>query len=234
MRENQTTSRQPNLILTGFMGTGKSSVGRLLARLWHRPFLDTDKEIERRTRRKIKDIFAEDGEVFFRNLERQCVDEWLPESGAIIATGGGILTSSGMREKTAFPRDCHHSFRIAGNDLCKNPKRKSSAFANGRPDRTNSGITCRPGKRLSARGNRRAYGRTNNVGTCTEHHPYLPPGNAGNTRCRTKVTGTSFRVCPSSGTNPAPPQKKNVSARQSRFLAKRTGNMAPYPSRALE
>ncbi|MBQ7331667.1 MAG: shikimate kinase [Opitutales bacterium] len=99
MRENQTTSRQPNLILTGFMGTGKSSVGRLLARLWHRPFLDTDKEIERRTRRKIKDIFAEDGEVFFRNLERQCVDEWLPESGAIIATGGGILTSSGMREK---------------------------------------------------------------------------------------------------------------------------------------
>lgn len=99
MRENKTVPKQPNLILTGFMGTGKSSVGRLLARLWRRPFLDTDKEIERRTRRKIKDIFAEDGEAFFRDLEKRCVDEWLPDSGAIIATGGGILTSSGMREK---------------------------------------------------------------------------------------------------------------------------------------
>lgn len=99
MRENKIAAEQPNLILTGFMGTGKSSVGRLLARLWHRPFLDTDKEIERRTHRKIKDIFAEDGEAFFRELERRCVEEWLPDSGAVIATGGGILTSSGMREK---------------------------------------------------------------------------------------------------------------------------------------
>lgn len=99
MRANKTSAPKPNLILTGFMGTGKSSVGRLLARLWHRPFLDTDKEIERRTHRKIKDIFAEDGEAFFRELERRCVEEWLPESGAIIATGGGILTSSGMHEK---------------------------------------------------------------------------------------------------------------------------------------
>ena len=81
------------------MGTGKSSVGRLLAHLWRRPFLDTDKEIERRTRRKIKDIFAEDGEKYFRELECRCVEEWLPESGAIIATGGGILTSPGMHEK---------------------------------------------------------------------------------------------------------------------------------------
>ena len=99
MRENKTAAQQPNLILTGLMGTGKSSVGRLLAHLWRRPFLDTDKEIERRTRRKIKNIFAEDGESFFRELEIRCVDEWLPESGAIIATGGGILTSKGMREK---------------------------------------------------------------------------------------------------------------------------------------
>lgn len=99
MRENRTAATQPNLILTGFMGTGKSSVGRLLAHLWRRPFLDTDREIERRTHRKIKNIFAEDGEAFFRDLECRCVDEWLPESGAIIATGGGILTSPGMREK---------------------------------------------------------------------------------------------------------------------------------------
>lgn len=99
MHEKKPTSELPNLILTGFMGTGKSSVGRLLAQLWHRPFLDTDKEIERRTGRKIKRIFAEDGEAAFRELERRCVDEWLPKSGAVIATGGGILTSPGMCEK---------------------------------------------------------------------------------------------------------------------------------------
>ncbi len=99
MRERDTAAKPPNLILTGFMGTGKSSVGRMIAHLCRRPFIDTDKEIEKRTRRKIKDIFAADGEAAFRELERRCVAEWLPESGAVIATGGGILTSPGMREE---------------------------------------------------------------------------------------------------------------------------------------
>lgn len=97
-QERETPSTQPNLILTGFMGTGKSSVGRLLARRLKRPFVDTDKEIEKRVRRKIKDIFAEEGEAAFRALERRCVEEWLPEAGAVVATGGGILTSPGMSE----------------------------------------------------------------------------------------------------------------------------------------
>lgn len=99
MQKRDTTEKQPNLILTGFMGTGKSSVGRLIAHLCHRPFFDTDKEIERRTHRKIKEIFAEEGEAAFRELERRCVEEWLPSGGAIIATGGGILTSEGMTER---------------------------------------------------------------------------------------------------------------------------------------
>lgn len=99
MQTRETSAELPNLILTGFMGTGKSSVGRLLARLWRRPFIDTDREIEKRSGRKIKEIFATDGEQAFRLLEQQCVAEWLPESGAIIATGGGILTSPGMSEK---------------------------------------------------------------------------------------------------------------------------------------
>ena len=97
-QERETPSTQPNLILTGFMGTGKSSVGRLLARRLKRPFVDTDKEIEKRVRRKIKDIFAEEGEAAFRALERRCVEEWLPEAGAVVATGGGILTSPGISE----------------------------------------------------------------------------------------------------------------------------------------
>lgn len=99
MQMRETETKSPNLILTGFMGTGKSSVGRLIARFCRRPFIDTDKEIEKRTHRKIKDIFATDGEAGFRALERRCVTEWLPESGAVIATGGGILTSPGMSEE---------------------------------------------------------------------------------------------------------------------------------------
>lgn len=103
MQTRKTSAELPNLILTGFMGTGKSSVGRLLARSWRRPFIDTDREIEKRSGRKIKEIFATDGEAAFRRLEQQCVAEWLPKSGAIIATGGGILTSPGMCEKL---REC--------------------------------------------------------------------------------------------------------------------------------
>lgn len=99
MRKCEAETTSPNLILTGFMGTGKSSVGRLIAHVCRRPFIDTDKEIEKRTHRKIKDIFATDGEAAFRALERRCVAEWLPESGAVIATGGGILTSPGMCEE---------------------------------------------------------------------------------------------------------------------------------------
>lgn len=81
------------------MGTGKTSVGHLLARTLRRPFFDTDREIERREARKIKEIFAADGEPAFRALERRCVEEWMPAAGAVVATGGGILTSPGMREK---------------------------------------------------------------------------------------------------------------------------------------
>lgn len=89
----------PNLILTGFMGTGKTSVGHVLAHALKRPFFDTDREIERRENRKIKEIFAAQGEAAFRALEQKCVDEWLPDAGAVISTGGGILTSPGMCEK---------------------------------------------------------------------------------------------------------------------------------------
>lgn len=99
MREEKTVSKPPNLILTGFMGTGKTTVGRLLARTLHLQFFDTDSEIEKRTGKAIKEIFAQEGEAAFRALEQRCADEWLPEFGAVIATGGGILTSAGMGEK---------------------------------------------------------------------------------------------------------------------------------------
>lgn len=87
---------RPNLILTGFMGTGKSSIGRLIAQVWGYKFCDTDKIIQQKTGRTIPDIFKTDGEVAFRELERQCVAEWLPKSGSVISTGGGIVTIPGI------------------------------------------------------------------------------------------------------------------------------------------
>lgn len=90
------SAKRPNLILTGFMGTGKSALGRLIAHTYGYCFCDTDKIIQQKTGRSIPEIFATDGEAAFRDLEKQCVAEWLPESGAVISTGGGIVTIPGM------------------------------------------------------------------------------------------------------------------------------------------
>lgn len=79
-----------NIALIGFMGTGKSSVGRLLAHLLHFQFVDTDDLIEARAGKRITEIFAEDGEPAFRELERQVVAELSALKEAVIATGGGL------------------------------------------------------------------------------------------------------------------------------------------------
>lgn len=87
---------QPNLLLVGFMGTGKSTLGRLLARRWHRPFVDTDEVVERLAGKPIPEIFAQEGEAAFRALERQVVESHLPPAGAVIACGGGLVVPEGM------------------------------------------------------------------------------------------------------------------------------------------
>jgi len=79
-----------NIVLLGFMGTGKSIVGRRLAVELKYRFIDTDHFIEKRTQRRIPDIFAEDGETVFRDLEAQAVLEVAAWSGYVIATGGGV------------------------------------------------------------------------------------------------------------------------------------------------
>jgi len=81
-----------NLVLIGFMGTGKTSVGRLLAEQLRFEFLDTDELIQSRTGRTINDIFAQDGEPAFRELERQVVDELATRQQTVISTGGGLPT----------------------------------------------------------------------------------------------------------------------------------------------
>ena len=80
-----------NIILVGFMGTGKSTIGRKLAERLGRRHLDMDDAIEERAGKKIADIFAEDGEAAFRNLERAMVQELAGQDALVIAPGGGIV-----------------------------------------------------------------------------------------------------------------------------------------------
>jgi shikimate kinase len=80
-----------NLALVGFMGTGKSATGRLLADRLQQPFLDMDAELERREGRTIPEIFRDSGEAHFRALERALVRELADAPGHVIACGGGVV-----------------------------------------------------------------------------------------------------------------------------------------------
>ena len=81
-----------NIVLIGFMGTGKSTVGRMLARQLQFRFLDTDKLVEERAHMKIPEIFAQHGEADFRNREIGVLESLRDLRRHIIATGGGIVT----------------------------------------------------------------------------------------------------------------------------------------------
>ena len=87
------TRRPVNLALIGFMGTGKTSVGRLAAEQLHFDYLDTDEMIQSRTGRTITDIFEKDGEPAFRKLEQQLVSELAARKRTVISTGGGLPTN---------------------------------------------------------------------------------------------------------------------------------------------
>ena len=80
-----------NVILTGFMGTGKTSLGKVLATKLGRPFVDIDKKIEDEARMSIPKIFETFGEEHFRKLERIAVKELSERRGLVIATGGGTI-----------------------------------------------------------------------------------------------------------------------------------------------
>jgi len=85
-----------NLYLVGFMGTGKSTVGRQVARRMNFKFIDSDHEIERVRGKSISAIFAEDGEPAFRQLERDFVERGHPADGCVVACGGGLIVPPGM------------------------------------------------------------------------------------------------------------------------------------------
>ncbi len=80
-----------NIVLVGFMGTGKTRVGKALAVRLDMKFVDMDDVIVEREGRSIPDVFSQDGEAYFRDLERKLVQELSAEIGLVIATGGGIV-----------------------------------------------------------------------------------------------------------------------------------------------
>ena len=86
--------RIENISLIGFMGTGKSSVGRLVATQLHFNFIDTDELIESRVGRSIAEIFAQAGETGFRSIEKQVVADLARMERTVFATGGGLAAQT--------------------------------------------------------------------------------------------------------------------------------------------
>ena len=88
-----------NLVLIGMMGSGKSTISRLLSDVTKQNLIDTDKLIEKETKLAIKEIFHKKGENFFRKIEEKIVLNSLKLSNSIISIGGGAFLNDKIREK---------------------------------------------------------------------------------------------------------------------------------------
>ena len=88
-----------NIFLVGPMGSGKSSLGKKLAKSLDKKFIDTDKEIEKNENKTINEIFENNGEKYFREKEKEFLVNIPNNLNMIIATGGGIVTNQENREK---------------------------------------------------------------------------------------------------------------------------------------
>jgi shikimate kinase len=93
-----------HLVLVGLSGTGKTSVGRRIAALLGVPFVDADEEIEERSGRTVRGIFAADGEAVFRELEANVMVDLLDSSEpSVIAAGGGAVVTESTRKLLCQP-----------------------------------------------------------------------------------------------------------------------------------
>jgi shikimate kinase len=120
------------LVLIGYRGTGKSTVGRILAERSGRRLVDCDREIEARSGRSIRSIFAESGEPSFRDWEERTLAELTAEApGAILATGGGAVLRESNRWRlrdfgfvawlTADPGELARRLEADGAGLAERP-----------------------------------------------------------------------------------------------------------------
>ncbi len=103
-----------NIVITGFMGTGKTVVGKAIAQRLGRPFIDMDSAIEQWAGKPIPRVFAEDGEDRFRQMEAALCEKLSEQQGLVIATGGGALVNPACREQmvangTVVCLACHPS-----------------------------------------------------------------------------------------------------------------------------
>jgi len=88
-----------NLVLTGMMGVGKSTIGKKLAKKLRLKFIDIDKIIEKKENKTIKEIFEKKSENYFRKIEKKTTLEMLKKNGLVIALGGGAFINSTIRKE---------------------------------------------------------------------------------------------------------------------------------------
>jgi shikimate kinase len=97
-REDEALRLERTIVLVGMMGAGKTAVGKALAARLAVPFLDSDAEIEQAANMSIAEIFARDGEAFFRDRETQVIDRLLEGERGILSTGGGAFLAERNRK----------------------------------------------------------------------------------------------------------------------------------------
>ena len=96
------------IIIGGFMGSGKSSVARKLNNLYGYSFIDLDQEIERKEGKKISDIFIEDGESHFRQIENNLLSDLLDGESEVVALEGGTLSNSFLLDLVLSYKNCFY------------------------------------------------------------------------------------------------------------------------------
>ncbi|MDF1874382.1 shikimate kinase [Sulfurimonas sp. SAG-AH-194-I05] len=89
-----------NIVLIGFMGSGKTSVGKVLSRQLFKKFMDVDSIIEAEQKSSVREIFEKKGEKYFRTLEQKCINTLTKKTGQVIATGGGLPIYSSLSAKS--------------------------------------------------------------------------------------------------------------------------------------
>ena len=119
-----------NLVFLGMMGSGKSSIGLLVAKKLKLNFVDIDNEIEKELGKKITDIFEENGEDFFRKIEEKITLKELKKNSSIISLGGGAFTNRNIRKEVLKN---HLSFWLNWNskillERIKNSKKRPIAI----------------------------------------------------------------------------------------------------------
>ena len=87
----ESCNHMKNIVLVGFMGTGKTAVAKRLAHELKMKYIATDDIIEKREKKPVNDIFANDGEPYFRKVEKEVVENVSSMSGVVVATGGGVV-----------------------------------------------------------------------------------------------------------------------------------------------